>query len=130
MPLTSPNVVVPVTEEQNRPETDPLLEELNKLHAQVEQSYANRGQRMFSVDEAFRWRKGLMGRPFKHLPFPNSSDIRYRLSEQIIRKLKPAFVQSILAADRIVRMIASTGSNASSAPKLEHFYNVFYRATL
>lgn len=108
-----------------------LSEYLNDMQGQVDKAMSDRVQWVNKLDENYQWRKGLVGRPHPNLPFNGASDIRYRLSEAIIRKLKPTFVMAVHAAPQVSRVIPYNPKlKAESATRLEHYYNFLYRVRI
>lgn len=107
-----------------------LMEVLDEYNAAIDEAIGSRQRAVDGWREAYLWRMGEKGKPDPNLPFKDSSDIRFRLSEQIIRKLKPIYLNSIWATPRMVRAIPLKPGRHESADRLENFYNYVYRGVI
>lgn len=101
------------------PPKDELAEFIDEISSQVKTAITNRSEKTTEWDDAFRWRKGMVGKPNPNLPWKNSSDIRFRLSEPEIRVRNALMVESVMKAPRMTRFIHSS----DSAGKLEAYFD-------
>src|SRR5262245_40676833 len=80
------------------PKKSRLTELVGEFNHQVDKARLNtQGWRDRRV-RMYERRKGMIGKDRPDVPFKGSSDIRFRLAEQQLRKINPSFVLGVLTA--------------------------------
>ena len=101
---------------------------LTDFEKEIQKAVNGRTSWSRQLRDNYSWRKGQVGRPFPNLPFKDSADIRYRRSEAIIKKLKPAGVSAVMDAPKITRYVAIDPGKHESADRCEVFNDFLYRS--
>lgn len=126
-----PSPAVQAEEVKNFEPTDSEISELiDQFNQEADRALTHRqgAARRWTIN--YRRRRGLIGKTNPNLPFPNSSDLRFRLSAKHIRELKPLFVLPLLNAPHIVRYVAQDSQFSPAAENLQQYDDYFYRGVM
>lgn len=104
-----------------------LAQFLQTLNEDIEADVKDRNTYSRKQLTSYQMRRCQIGKKDKNFPFPNSSDIRYPIIEEKIRKKKPGYVAVVMDAPKIARYSPGEGCNPASKDKLEHWMNYLFR---
>lgn len=106
-------------------EIKPSAEELDQIitdaKAHHERAHSNTSEWRNRYTESFERMRGEIGKDDPNFPFENSSDIRYRMEENQLRKVTPPFTLAIRTAPKLARFIPLKPNFAQQADDLEYF---------
>lgn len=104
-----------------------LAQFLESLKEDIESDVKDRNTYSRKQLTSYQMRRCQIGKKDKNFPFPNSSDIRYPIIEEKIRKKKPGYVAVVMDAAKIARYSPGEGCDPNSKEKLEHWMNYLFR---
>src|ERR1700727_2424524 len=91
-----------------------LAQFLESLNEDIEADVKDRNTYSRKQLTSYQMRRCQIGKKDKNFPFPNSSDIRYPIIEEKIRKKKPGYVAVVMDAPKIARYSPGEGCSPNS----------------